>query len=361
MGSIAFRLKITPQDFIVEEITPDKVVLERDTPHSFDLESKGRFLHFILQKENRDTLEVLDEIARRLHAQREALSIAGMKDKQAITTQLASAYQIEKEQLETLKIRGVKLIPLRHSNRKAFLGNLWGNRFTITARDIDMKEDKLKKFIESRINEMNRIFPNYFGEQRFGEDRSTSEIGKLILKKEFKDAAKLCAKKYRECAAYLEKHPKDYIGAIKQLPLKLQRLFIHAVQAEIFNSALDELAKKGKSDKNIEIPLPGFRFSSRIFTSDVDKIVEEKLKENRLSPEMFRIKELPDISSEGELRRAFEEFYDFKILAIDTDKLHPGKTKAVLQFSLKKGCYATVFLAKLFNSLISPYQNNSPQ
>ncbi|VVB59290.1 putative tRNA pseudouridine synthase D [uncultured archaeon] len=348
MSALSFSLKSLPRDFIVEEITPEKEVLALDKLYSFDEKSAGKFLQFILQKENRDTLEVLDEIARKLHVTRETLSIAGMKDKEAITSQSASAYRVKKEQLEKIKIRGVKLIPVQYSDKKSFLGNLWGNRFEITARDIDMEKDRLKEFIESRIQEMHGVFPNYFGEQRFGEDNSTQKIGKLILKREFKTAALECTKRYRECATYLKKHPKDHVGAIKQLPIKLQKLFIHAVQAEIFNSALDELVNKGKFDKNIEIPLPGYRFSSRIFTSEIDKIVEETLKENGLSPEMFRVKELPEISSEGELRRAFEEFHEFKILAIEADEIHSGKTKAVLQFSLKKGCYATVFLDRVF-------------
>lgn len=360
MPKITFALKTTPQDFIVEEITPEKVVLTRDKTHSFDEKSKGKFLHFILQKENRDTLVVLDEIARRLHAPREALSIAGMKDKQAITTQMASAHRIRKEQLKKLKIRGVKLIPLHYSDRKAFLGNLWSNSFTITARDISKTQSELRKFLESRVSEMKGFFPNYFGEQRFGDDNSTQKIGKLILKRNFKAAANECADRYRESNAHLKRHPKDYLGAIKQLPLKLQKMFIHAVQAEIFNSALDELLKQKTIDRDAtasesrietlsrvsssEIPLPGYTFASRIFTTQIDRLIEEIMKKEVLTPEMFRVKDLPEIASVGELRRAFEEFRDFKILSIEADELHFRKTKVVVQFALKKGCYATVFL-----------------
>ncbi len=348
MSELRFKLKTIPSDFIVEEITPDKVVLARDSPHSFAKESKGKFLHFILQKENRDTLEVLDEIARQLHVTREVLSIAGMKDKQAITVQMASAHQIKKEQLERLTIRGTRLIPLRYSDRKAFLGNLWGNRFTITVRDIAIKKDALQDLLDTRIKLMDGAFPNYFGEQRFGDDNSTQKIGKLILKSDFKDAAKECADRYRKCASHLKKHPKDYLGAIKQLPPKLQKMFIHAVQAEIFNSALDELLKQKTIDRDAEISLPGYTFASRIFTSPIDRLIEKIMKKEGLTPEMFRVRDLPDIASEGELRRAFEEFSDLKIVIIGADELNAGKTKAVLQFSLKKGCYATVFLDWVF-------------
>ena len=348
MPQLSFKLKTIPSDFIVEEITADKAVLARDSPHSFAKESKGKFLHFILQKENRDTLEVLDEIARNLHATREVLSIAGMKDKQAITVQMASAYQIKKEQLERLTIRGTRLIPLRYSERKAFLGNLWGNRFTITARNINMEKNALKKVLETRIKVMQGVFPNYFGAQRFGDDNSTQKIGKLILARDFKTAASECAKRYRECAAYLKAHPKNHLGAIRQLPLKLQKMFVHAVQSEIFNSALDEAIARKIADNDIEIPLPGYRFSSRIFTSETDKIVEEILRKEKISPKDFDVRELPGVSSEGEVRRAFENFFDFLIISVGGDEINPGKTKVVLQFSLPKAAYATVFLDALF-------------
>jgi|GEM_PF-1169658 len=350
MAFISFKLKTIPSDFIVEEITPEKTILERGKSYSFEAKTGGKFLHFIIEKENRDTLEVLDEISRKLHAPREVLSIAGMKDKSAITVQLASAYQVKKEQLEKLNIRGVKLIPLRYSDRKAFLGNLWGNRFTITARNIDMEKNALKKFLDARIKSMSGVFPNYFGEQRFGEDNSTQKIGKMILKSNFKAAALECADRYRECAAHLKKHPKDHLGAIKQLPLKLQKMFIHAVQAEIFNSALAELLNKKSHDIDAKLPLPGYTFASRIFTSEIDRLIDGILAKEGLTPELFRTKDLPEIASVGEQRRAFEEVSDFKIISIETDELRAGKTKAVLQFSLKKGCYATVFLERVFEA-----------
>ncbi len=351
MPETAFKLKTTPPDFIVEEITSDKKILALDKAYPFDGKPRGKFLHFILQKENRDTFEVLDEIARKLNVSRDVFSIAGMKDKRAVTSQLASAYKIKKEQLDKVKVRGAKLIPLRYSGKKIFLGNLWGNRFSITLRGIDMTKEMLQEFLESRISKMQGFFPNYFGGQRFGEDRSTQKIGKLILARDFKDAAKLCAKKYRDCACYLEEHPKDYVGTVKQLPPKLQKMFIHAVQSEIFNRALDEIIRQKIRDKNIEIPLSGYRFSSRIFTSEIDRLIEKIMKKDGITPEMFHVKELPEIASEGELRRALEEFFDFKILSIENDEIHIGQTKVVMRFSLKKGCYATVFLEALFRNI----------
>ena len=54
------------------------------------------------------------------------------------------------------------------------------------------------------------------------------------------------------------------------------------------------------------------------------------------------------LSSEGGYRKAFEQFNDFSVLSIEKDELLPGN-KAVIRFSLPKGCYATVFLLEFFD------------
>src|SRR3989338_7640617 len=71
--------------------------------------------------------------------------------------------------------------------RKIKLGYLDSNHFIITLRNI---EKKVAIKISNQIRKVN-YFSNYFGEQRFGVKNNNFEIGKLILKKKFKEAAEL--------------------------------------------------------------------------------------------------------------------------------------------------------------------------
>jgi len=56
----------------------------------------------------------------------------------------------------------------------------------------------------------------------------------------------------------------------------------------------------------------------------------------------FIIRQLPDITPEGELRKAFVDVKDFSLSAPEQDELNQGKKKVTAQFFLPKGSYATM-------------------
>lgn len=374
-----YVLKKRPEDFLVEEIMPSCEVLELGKIHPY-AGGEGKFLHAVLEKKGIDTIRATREIARSLGIRPEQITYAGVKDKQAVTSQRISLYNVEKEALAKVKLPEMTLIPLGRGNKIA-LGMLWGNRFTITVRGLDRSPEIVKKTIESFAEKMNGCFPNYFGPQRFGTKRPISAIvGKFILQRNFKEAVEayisktfpeepeyikkirvlakkdkkkalsLFPKKYlyeRILLSHLLNAPDDYIGAIKRLPKGLQKMFIHAYQGMIFNKALGMMETEGIFDPELEIPLVGYSYSSRIFETPADKYVKKALAKEKIGPSDFKIKELPEISSKGNSRKAFERVYDFLVLDAADDELFRERSKAVLSFRLPKGCYATVFLEKL--------------
>jgi len=62
----------------------------------------------------------------------------------------------------------------------------------------------------------------------------------------------------------------------------------------------------------------------------------------------FVIKQIPEISMEGELRKAFIEINDLQISKPEDDELNQGKKKLKLTFSLNKGSYATMVIKQIF-------------
>ena len=109
------------------------------------------YIHFTLQKTNRDTQDALAYLSRLLHVNIKDLSVAGTKDKRGVTVQrvalrrhnktvedvwkLANAGRKSKD--EVLKRRGERGIRMADLNyRKSFLdlGMLKGNAFVITLR-----------------------------------------------------------------------------------------------------------------------------------------------------------------------------------------------------------------------------------
>ena len=147
---------------------------------------------------------------------------------------------------------------------------------------------------------------------------------------------------------HLIENKDDFAGALRTIPLGLRKMFVSAYQSDIFNRALFELIDTKKVASKTKIPLPGYLFSSRIFSSAEDGVIENILKDDGVVPEMFRSEKMPELSSEGKKRDAFSSYRDFSILDVSKDELNVGKTKAIMRFTLKKGCYATVFLRQFF-------------
>ena len=376
-----YVLKHIPEDFVVEEITPDSKVLKIGEEYSYS-GKEGKFLHAVLEKRNIDTMQAAQKIARALGVRPERITYAGVKDKQAVSAQRVSFYRIEKEAAEKIDIPNIK-ISLTGRGDKIALGLLWGNRFTITLRNLAKSSELIRNEIESRAKKMNNYFPNYFGPQRFGTTRPVSALcGKLILQGNFKESVEtyICKtfdsepkdiKKIRRTAkkdmnqalslfpgkyayeramlAHLIAYPNDYIGALKRLPPGLQKMLIHAYQSHIFNEALKSMEKDSLFDPALEIPLVGYSYTARIFETPADKYIKRILKKEKIKPKDFNIKEFPEISSEGNSRKAFEKIHDFEIIKAEEDELFKGKHKVVVRFSLPKGCYATVLLHRLLD------------
>jgi tRNA pseudouridine13 synthase len=374
---ISGKIKVIPEDFLVEEITPEGEVLELNKEEKTEIaniQEAKEYIHFTLKKYNWDTIRAIKEISKRLRVSRKRFGFAGTKDKRAITLQRVSLWNKKIEDLMKVKIKDIEIKNPTYEKERINLGNLWGNRFTITIRDISSGSKKeIKKGIDSTLKELNSKIPAFFGIQRFGIQRPiTHLVGKEILKRNFKKALMLYLSKdfsdeneearearkflsktenFREALKKFPKHlgyenamlnhlaqvPTDYIGALRRLPKKLRWLFIHAYQAYIFNKALSTYIREGKTRVE-KLPLVGYE------TKELDEVTQKILKEEGISPEDFKIKEMPEMSSKGESRKTFFEIKDFKIISIEDDDLHEKKKKAIIQFSLPKGSYATVLL-----------------
>lgn len=169
------------------------------------------------------------------------------------------------------------------SNRKISLGDLWGNRFRIAVRDIELSQDEALARVKAITQELLRGAPNFFGVQRFGENRPVTHIvGEAIVRGNFREAALTYiarafpdeAEEVRQARRHvwdtgdfkeglrlypvrlqferammnhLIAHPEDYTGAFRALSPKLRELFLHAYQSYIFNIILSRRIGSGMS------------------------------------------------------------------------------------------------------------------
>lgn len=356
-----YKIKQNPEDFLVEEVTPEGEILEYGKKWEFDESSKGEGdqLICVLEKVSWDTHLALKEISKRLRISRKRIGFAGTKDKKAVSTQRISLWNVELEKVKALKVKDLALIPLRFSRERVNLGDLKGNRFTIK-----VYSDK-KGGISSNVHKI----PNKFGVQRFGDIRPiTHLVGEQIIegnlekavkiylaevfeaeREEAREARRKLAESWdykealknfpkwlkfeRTMISHLSEFPNDYAGALRKLPKFLKIMFTHSYQAYLFNKFLDEVIKRNLDYE--DGPLYGFETK---FKNELEKEILEK---EGLKLEDFRVKSMPEMSSKGMRRPIFIELNDFKVLEKKEDYY-------VVRFSLPKGCYATVVIDFLF-------------
>lgn len=330
-----YAIKQIPEDFVVKEISNQKCL------------EKGKYLYFLLKKKNLGTLEAIKVIAQTLKVREKEIGFAGNKDKNAITEQVCSVSGVGKEKLEKIKLNAIELKFLGYGDKPISLGDLTGNYFEIVIRNLD----------DFKINKLNH-FPNYFDEQRFSEHNVG--IGKALLKKDFSEACSLIDR--REVHEHLVQKPKDFIGAMKKLPIRLLRIYLNAYQSYLWNETLAEfLRQKGKLSNEIdysqgklvfvedakkfldlEIPIIGFDSADKKIDSDLKLIIKNILSKEKISYSDFVIRQIPELTLEGEIRKAFTNIFDLKIGKTGKDELNSGKNKVKLSFSLGKGSYATM-------------------
>ncbi|MDD2788726.1 tRNA pseudouridine(13) synthase TruD [Methanoculleus sp.] len=264
---IGGRLRSSPEDFIVEELP-----LPISDPN-------GPYLICRLTKTNWELQRAVKEIAKRLGISHRRIAWAGTKDKNAVTTQFISIYDVTPEAVGQVHLKDITLEVVGRSQHSLILGCLAGNRFDITIRDC-IPED-LAERVEAVTAVAARGVPNYYGLQRFGVVRPVTHlVGERILKGDYEGAvATYVGRAYpreseavrqartrfaetrdpraaladlpvqmtyeRSMVNHLVANPGDYAGALRVLPPKLLSLLVSAFQSYLFNCALSSRIEAG--------------------------------------------------------------------------------------------------------------------
>ena len=326
-----YKIKQTPEDFIVNEVS------------KINIQENGQYSYYILKKINYTTVDALQILAKKFNLPLKNFGFAGNKDRIAVTEQKISIFRGNKN-FENVNLDNIELKYLGNGKEPISLGDLEGNEFIITVRNLEKSEiDKIKKYQNKRIR-----VPNLYGPQRFSVHNHL--IGKAIIKRDFKHAVELILKNNgnfeSQIEKYLETNKNNYVEALRLVPFKTRTLFVHSYQSFLFNKVIQEYIKvKKKNLRNIKIPIIGFGFEiSSIKDTKLKQIIKKIIEEERISPRDFVISQMPELTSEGVFRDLFFQL-KLKILEIGSDELDHGKKKLRINFFLKKSCYATVVLA----------------
>jgi len=168
-----FIFNPSPRDFTVDEIPL----------YAFTGEGEHLILH--VRKKDLTTWEMIGIIARFLDIKVKDIGYAGLKDKHAMTMQYISLLaKGNEERLQSFSHDKIKILSMQRHNNKIRTGHLKGNRFRI----------RLKKVLGVQKNKLDSVLkwvkangvPNYFGNQRFGNDGNNWQEGKAIVEGKLK-------------------------------------------------------------------------------------------------------------------------------------------------------------------------------
>lgn len=385
------KLKQLPSDFIVEEL-PAIELSQREKEHMI----------FLLEKKERDTFEALTLISSNLHIPLREIGVAGLKDKHAFTKQYISIpakYDITSISLDNVRIQFVG-----YSNKKIKTGDLKGNRFTITVRNI--KQRKLATIFTRAETVPSDGVPNYFDSQRFGSVFHKEFIAKYLIQRDFEHAVKIFLTSYLKSEKKHVKNEKrkilkhwnnlghitvknkvfasiiqcylttgSWCTAYKKIPAHLREMHVNAYQSFLWNECVKEVLKHHIDNKKLypvkyavgsllfyteltssekeNIPAVFKTLSDNVKLSEFEKhIVKKILSRQGVTLKEFAIKPLTGNFFKSRNRQTLVTPQEFTISEPLPDELNEinGRPlqKIRVSFTLPKGSYATIVTKKIF-------------
>jgi len=417
-------------DFLVEEVLVDGSMagIEKVSDDSQPLGASAKvqpYLLCVLVKRRWDTFVAIKNIAEQLGIDQTRIHIAGIKDAKAITAQHVTFKNVTLEEAEKINIKDIEVRPIGYFRGELSQFYLLGNHFTITIRAVKYPESTIKERLAETMLELVAAggIPNFFGHQRFGTTRAiTHLVGKAIVNGDFRVAAMLFlanpsqhehpdSRRVRQelqsnqnfadalkgfppqlrfermMLRHLADKPDDFVGAFRELPFKLQMLFVQAYQSYLFNRFLSERIANGFSLNSAEVgdyvvslersglpmnktgklaeasslaeinesiktgrmrvALPLVGFGQRFSEGEMGQIENRILEEEHVKRESFKVHGMPRISGKGELRSVVSPVRDFNKNCVSHDEESNEDKKVRMSFMLLRGSYATMLLREI--------------
>ena len=164
------------EDFRVEELP------------AYKAEGVGTHCYIRVEKRGFSTMAAADILAKALGRKNMDIGYAGLKDKQAITTQWFSVEHLETARAKAIELpTGMKVVEITRHRNKIKRGHLAGNKFWIKVRNPEWSRagaslDEPAKKAEAILNALEKTgVPNFFGPQRFGMRRDNHLLGLALL------------------------------------------------------------------------------------------------------------------------------------------------------------------------------------
>lgn len=315
-----------------------------DEELGFAPDGAGEHAFVRVEKRNANTEWVARELARFAGVAVHAVGYAGMKDRRALTRQTFSVHLPGRPDPDwpALQNAEFRVLDATRNSRKLKIGALRGNAFRIVVRDVTGE----RAAFEQRIAAIARAgVPNYFGQQRFGRGGGNVERARAMF-----------------AGSRVQRHERS--------------LLLSAARSFLFNAVLAERVRRGDWTAALDGDVWMLAGSQSIFGPEpMTQDLRDRLASGDIVP-------TGPMAGEGLLRTQAEAAaIETTILERHADLLRglsvnglrqerramvlrPAGLRATwldadvleLQFSLRKGAYATVIIREIVSATLPEEQ-----
>ncbi|HAD62201.1 MAG TPA: tRNA pseudouridine(13) synthase TruD [Planctomycetaceae bacterium] len=377
------KLKCRPEDFRVTE------QIRRQTGH-------GEYSLYRLTKTGFTTPDAVQRICRQWNLAPRQCRHAGLKDRHACTVQHLTIARGPEADLHT---ESIHLEFLGGTDSHLDAADIEANSFEVVVRSLTLGEcDEIQSVLPIAAE---TGYPNYFDEQRFGslgpsreyvcqawcrrdyeralwltfaehnvhddaEERNQKQLTRDLWGDWDDLKAQLDRSHRRSVVTYLVDHPTGFKKAFALVSPDLRGILLSAFQSAVWNRMLGLAFRDRSSSATIEIADAVLPFAPGNIPS-VALIPLPSVRAKGLSPELKGLYESalqPYEMKPGEMKISFPRDRWFSRArretmvvpqnlraVVDTDDLYSGRQKMTLSFDLPRGCYATMLIRFLTESL----------
>ncbi len=320
-------LKQTADDFIVEEIP------------AYEPSGEGEHLFLWIEKRDLSAERLLDHVSRSLDIDRSYVGMAGMKDRHAVTRQYLSVPAVCQKEIARIESDLVKVLRHAKHQNKLKTGHLLGNRFEIVLRT--QHPGAIENALQIATFVATEGVPNYYGDQRFGVDHETLQLGYDLLTGQI---------------------------SFRKIPFSrrkfLMRLALSSLQSDLFNAVLFQRIQDGLLQTALDGDVMQKRDTGGMFTDENLDLLTRRFESGEIvptgpmfGPKMMEPKsvalqrEQQVLDERGISRERFSDFHKLtsgtrRALIIWPEDLIIAAHEDVVKFTfnLPTGSYATIVL-----------------
>ena len=354
-----YKIKQKNEDFKVTEIIP--------TPQQ---KNSGSYAYCRLIKFGVSTTDAINILSKKFRISQGQVSVAGMKDEEAIAIQFLSFYKYNPSKID-IHIKDGEWLrlekPIYSGTEPIKKGYLLGNVFEIAIRNmpkwyVNKIEYQIRKYYYVKDYVI-----NYFDQQRFGRPNSlfiTHKIGEMIIKNKYEKAAELLYKdlRYRiNKGGGLSPNDNNFLSYFKNgkakdalniLNKRDVAFFMASYSSMVWNKEVSDILKNiGRHRKlfdNNKHPCSKF-----VVPDDIKNLSMPIVHEFH----DYYYDSTNDCIKDRITNRSIVNEVKFFFSLPQKDDLNHNKFKLSLTFYLPSGCYATCAVQQLLRNLIQRHKH----